>query len=241
MAVFLYGEYRQFEQAVNLYKDKLQRLRPDYYISTWDYSREKCELGTYDEEHIVTEDKIKKYLPKSVISIRKDKNRMGKATDKIYESMCECLNICKKVGKKYDIILVKRLDQFERYDDSLFDNLDVNCFYSKPSMDRKFDFSDLFFFGGFKQVTQFIEEFYKETLNNTKYFVHTAPAKYLHYSDIPVRAFPTKVSTHIIRPTMVNLLKKIKSHDELTKNILKSISQLDGKWYSQLKYTISKV
>ena len=101
VAVFLYGEYRQFELAVEIYKDKFNFFNTDYYVSSWDYSRERCELGTYDEEHFVTEDKIKKYLPNALISLRKDKDRVGRFTTKIYQHLSICVDMCKNTRKKY--------------------------------------------------------------------------------------------------------------------------------------------
>ena len=241
IAVFLYGEYRQFELAVNIYKDKLSSYNPDYYVSSWDYSREKCELGTYDEEHIVTEDKIKKYLPNAVISLRKDKGR-DRFTTKIYEHIHVCADMCRDSGKDYDVIIVKRIDEFEIFEDSLLSDIDINSLYTDSGLSDgiTFDFCDLFFYGGYKPVLQFIDEFYAKILENPKIFVHSTPDKFLYHSDISVKKFPEKVILCLIRPHMVDLFKNCKSYSGVA-DIRKGWGQLIGEWYDVLKYSKSKV
>lgn len=243
VAVFLYGEYRQFEQAVHIYKDKLNSYNPDYYVSSWDYSREKCELRTYDVEHFVTEDKIKKYLPDASILLRKDKDRLSRFTTKIYQHLSICADMCKDTGKKYDMIIVKRIDGFEIFDDSLFSNVDTNSLYTMNGLSDgiKFDFGDLFFYGGAKPVFQFIKGFYKKIQLGLLPNVHGHPDEFLYESDISVKKFPVKVNSCLIRPNMLDIFKNCKSYGDITKNILSLNNKATSEWYDTLRKTISKV
>ena len=243
IAVFLYGEYRQFELAVNIYKDKLSSYNPDYYVASWDYSREKSDLGTYDEEHIVTEDMIKKYLPNAIVSLRKDKDRLSRFTHKIYEHLTMCADMCVDSGKDYDMIIVKRIDGFEIFDDSLFSNIDTNSLYTVKGLSDgiKFDFVDLFFYGGVKPVLHFINEFCHKISLGLKVMCHKDPDKFLYHSNISVKKFPEKVMTCLIRPNMLDLFKNCKSYSDITQDIRSLNSKATSEWYDVLRKTVSKV
>tara|TARA_R100001015_G_C4627798_1_gene187540 strand:+ start:381 stop:1118 length:738 start_codon:yes stop_codon:yes gene_type:complete len=243
VAIFLYGEYRQFELAVEIYKDKFNFFNTDYYVSSWDYSRERCELRTYDVEHFVTEDKIKKYLPNALISLRKDKDRVGRFTTKIYQHLSICVDMCKNTRKKYDMVIVKRIDGFEIFDNSLFDNVDSNSLYTMNGLSDgvKFDFGDLFFYGGVEPVFQFIKGFYKKIELGLLANVHGHPDEFLYESDISVKKFPIKVNSCLIRPNMLDIFRNCKSYGDIDKNILDANSKATSEWYDKLRKTISKV
>ena len=239
IAVFLYGEYRQFELAVNIFKDKLSSYNPDYYVSSWDYSREKCDLGTYDIEHIVTEDMIKKYLPNAIVSILKDKDRQRCTSKKIYEHLKICDDMCVDSDKEYDMIIVKRMDAFEIFDDSIF-NIDINSLYTKKGLSDgiKFDFADSFFYGGVKPILQFINEFYHKIISSGEEVqCHKHPDMFLYNSNISVKKFPKKVRVCIIRPNLIDLVKNWKSYKDILLYWVEmehEIGEKDGEWMHEL-------
>lgn len=119
VAVLVNGECRELPIAVKSWRF-LKELDCDVFVSTWN----KCiqinrRLGINIQEDI-TEDHIKTYLPNAIISIN-DKNNYDFSSDVQYHNAKQIfhwknsLRMMKSVGKKYDLVIITRPDNYKFY------------------------------------------------------------------------------------------------------------------------------
>ena len=76
VAVFVYGEYRDFDILVKTW-DFLKDLDCDVYMSTWDYSYQENHILGYFVEKQVTENMILDYVPNAKFKIINEKEHYG--------------------------------------------------------------------------------------------------------------------------------------------------------------------
>lgn len=244
-AIFVYGEYRQFELAVKTYKPFYESYNPDYYVATWDYSCERSTKYDYNISYDVTEQMILKHLPDSTISIKHPPD-IG-FWIKIYTLLKQCVEMCLASGNEYDLIIVKRIDAIECFNHNIYESLQANTIYIEDEIksDRDGnpifdDFSDCFFYGSANSMISFITNFHKKyILGNLPIAVHQTPVEYLYLSDIHIEQYNI-IGVWIIRPTMIELFKEYESSTTWNSQGINSTlcGELDdkhGEWYVKIR------
>jgi hypothetical protein len=134
IAVFVYGEYRDFDILVKTWKF-LKDLDCDVYVSTWDYSyQENHILGYFVEKH-VTKEMILDLIPDAKVMVINEKEHYGENygyipnPQKIAFHSKNCLAMAKQSGIQYDQAIWTRTDNYCKF------NFSYEEFYSmnKPS------------------------------------------------------------------------------------------------------------
>jgi hypothetical protein len=142
-AVFVYGEYRDFDIVVKTW-DFLKDLDCDVYVSTWDYSCQKNEILGYFVEKNVTKEMILDYVPNAKIMITNEKKHYGNEhynvypPEKVIFHSKNCLDIAKDSGIKYDQIIWTRTDNYTKF------NFTRDEFYNMNKLDRIYGLSHIF-------------------------------------------------------------------------------------------------
>lgn len=119
VAVLVNGECRELPIAVKSWKF-LNELDCDVFVSTWDNCVQiNRRLGVHLEEDI-TIDHIKKHLPNAIISV-KNKDDYDFSSDVFYHNAKQIfhwknsLKMMNDVGKKYDLVIMTRPDNYKFY------------------------------------------------------------------------------------------------------------------------------
>lgn len=248
VAVFLYGEYRQFEQAVKLYSKQLADLSPDYYVATWEHSLEQDFYKTYYVKHTVTEGQIKAFLPDARISIDNDINKRFDMTRKIYTLLNNCCSLYEKSNVRYDVIIVKRLDTIDFFGSSrevlpseILKIYDYHSIYTRSGLSdsKSFDFGDLFYYGSPSNIVRFIRAIYSRIVDVESFRgkVHEDPDKFLFYSDFSVKKIPVSMDSIVIRPTP-EFIKITEEANEINSELYQNLLPAHSDWYKYHKYAI---
>ena len=251
-AIFVFGLYRQFEQAAPFWEDTYSRYNPDYYFSLWDYSREVCKYSRLsEEEHFdiernVTESMILKYFPDATISLHTEE--LGKwrkrIASKIWFTLKKCAEMCENSGNDYDLIIVKRADSIEYFKYNLSDSLQPNTIYTNGgaqfNKDKTphYDFFDPLWYGSPEAVIRFINEFYETKYYRNGVRCHIDPDKFLHESDFKMNKFLSWMHL-IIRPNMISMFDGSTSVIDFFRDKKSEINTAEGKWYFDLRPTLN--
>lgn len=248
VAVFLYGEYRQFEQSVKLYTKQLANLSPDYFLATWEHSLEQDTLKTYYVEHKVTESRIKSFLPDARISVDIDTSEHFDMGRNIYRLLSNCCDLYEKSNEEYDMIIVKRLDCIDCYQGNhqhlpteILESYDYTSIYTKHGLSdsKSFDFGDLFYYGNPKSIVRFIRAINSRLTEVKKYkvHVHKDPDMFLFYSDFSVKKIPVNYSSIVIRPT-ADFIRIAEEATEINPELYQKLLPYHGDWYDNGKYNV---
>jgi len=247
-AIFVVGEYRQFEQAAPFWDDVYSKYNPDYYFSMWDYSREVSKYNHipgemhFDIEKNVTESMILKYFPDATISLHhEDKKKWSeRISSKIWFTLKKCAEMCKNSGEVYDLIIIKRADSIEDFEYNLFDNLQSNTIYTKygtrfnEDTTIQYDFYDSLWYGQSETVIRFINKFCETEYYKMGVNCHNDPDEFLHEAGFKSKSF-ISFQHLIIRPNMIHMFDThVPVIDFLRKNNLE-ISYTVDKWYGDLR------
>jgi hypothetical protein len=167
VASLIYGEYRTFETAIKAW-NILDYDNIDYYVSTWDRSREQSIKLNYNNDFKVDEDMISKYLPSAKISL-KNHSIWDEGTLEDYfwpaHYHWKCLyEMVEKSKIKYDIIILHRLDCYLYLHEfvNLINNLDSNTLYSLMPIHKNHNndwwSADTFFMGNSDVMLDFLSK-----------------------------------------------------------------------------------
>jgi len=129
IAVLISGEYREFEIAHRSWTFN-EYGNVDYYVSTWDETREVNKNLNINICETVTIDRIQKYLPitDSIISEPNILVNQQKMINRWHEG----LKLIKSSGRTYDAIIVIRPDLYIEFDDNfkhLLHTIEPNTIY----------------------------------------------------------------------------------------------------------------
>ena len=248
VAVFLYGEYRQFEQSVKLYTKQLSNLSPDYYLATWEDSLEQDSLKTYYVKHKVTEERIKTFLPDAHIKIDVDTSEHFNMCRNIYRLLNNCCDLYEKSNTEYDIVIVKRLHCIDRFEGAhqhlhpkILETYDYNSIYTINGLSdsKSFDFGDLFYYGNPKSIVRFIRAINSRLTEVKKYKgnVHKDPDMFLFYSDFSVKKIPVNMNSVVIRPT-ADFIRVAEEATEINSELFQKLDPYHSDWYSNGKYNV---
>lgn len=180
LAVLVYGMYREFDIAVKSW-NFLNNMDSEVYFSTWNKSIQKNKrLGiTVDEE--VTEERIKKHIPKAVVSIQSEDNFMGLSNpQKLIYHWKNCLKMVKDSGNEYDLIMLTRPDSYKDIGEPhqrLFKCNKPNTIYGLEKImfnNNKPFIQDIFFIGNFDVMDNLIE-----TIPSTTTSIHEDLSKHI--------------------------------------------------------------
>lgn len=158
--LILYGEYRSFDIVVKQLK-KLDEV--DIIFSTWDVTTNGAALGEAGYKQWLTKDtdinNIKKDLPNLKVLVNELKPHINKSVVwKIVHHWKTALNY---VEDEYDKIFVHRCDMVSNWDTILTEDLDNESLYIDCHEgwrdDGKLWINDMFFYGKFDVVKNFIE------------------------------------------------------------------------------------
>jgi|TARA_B100000035_G_scaffold304487_1_gene304270 hypothetical protein len=234
IAVFGFGLYRQFEEVAPTWQDTYGKYNPDYYITTWDTSREKgldVSDNPYDILHIPTTEKIKQFLPNATVCIVNNTKSIAVGSRPWYQLKLCATNLISS-NKHYDLIVVKRLDSIEYFDYNIFENINPNAIYSKTGFKNKeYDFFDPLWYGCKEPMLKFINEFAE-----SKYFFdgincHKDPDKFLYENKYEQEKFPGYVNHQIIRVNMRHLFKEYTPlTSKFFRDFKKDFSTLTDEW-----------
>jgi hypothetical protein len=232
IANFVYGQFRQLDIAVKSW-NFLHEIDCDTYVSTWDKSIQYSYYLNIFDEFDVTEEMIYNLLPNSTISIineyEYDIQNYGdyqprcyvRNSKKTYFHWKNCLRMLKNSGKKYDLIMLNRTDNYffsQKPYEEYFNIEDKKNIFNHSTDNRgiflsennNYTVNDLFFIGNFDLMSNIIENVPK-----IEKLLHDDFAKYLMSINVEVKTLKNlEIST--LRPNIKNF------DGELTpENILK--------------------
>jgi hypothetical protein len=237
-AIFVYGQYRDFDVVVKSW-NFLNNLDCDVYFSTWDKSHQENPALNYYIEKDVTEDMILKYVPNAKISILNEKNHYGNKLlqtsnpEKMIFHFKKCLEMSKESNIKYDFIMLTRTDNFIKC------NFPSENFYLMNKKDRiygtnsvelcgpkKFFVMDIFFWGDYDVMSNFIN-----TLKDNTKDIHNGLAEHIFESNLFVESTSDKIFIASVRGN----IKELNEEEQLIQELvfLKTIDWND----SLFKYT----
>lgn len=167
IAVLVFGEYREFDNAVKSWKF-LKEFNCDVYFSTWNKSiqiKEDLNINLIEE---ITKERIKNHLPNAIISIKNqdDCTFLNGNTQKMFYHWKESFKMMKESGKSYDSIMLLRPDlHFELDDHTIFNTFDKdNVLYCNKLINasgyippKPFLLTDTFYYGNYNDMCTFID------------------------------------------------------------------------------------
>jgi hypothetical protein len=168
IAIMVYGQYRDFEIAVKSWN--FLDSGYDFYFSTWNNSKQYNKKLNIDREFEVNEDMIRKHVPNSTISILDELKYVENTIDgenrpnKMIYHWRNCLKLIEDSGKKYDRILIIRIDSYFDFNISLNEIINKSknkllYLYSDLIIENgKIWAQDLFFMGNQDLISDFIKK-----------------------------------------------------------------------------------
>lgn len=179
IAILVFGELRQFKQAVQTWKFK-DELDCDFYFSTWNRSFQYNSKLGIDLNEVVTKEDILKYLPDASINLVDQPQLHIKNTDghipKRYDNSIamkyhwqQCLKQLENSNKEYDNVVVMRTDLYMEHPNwpSFFNNNSDDRVYAQGPLsdDEGHPFAnDLFLMGTKFNITKIINYFNDDIL-----------------------------------------------------------------------------
>jgi uncharacterized protein (DUF488 family) len=163
VAVLVGGMYREFDIAINSW-NFLNDIDCDVYFSTWSKSIQKNSRLNISINEDVIEDRIKKYLPNSIVSILDEtKYNHLNNPEKLIFHWKECMRLLELSKKKYDIVILTRPDNYfelhNKWDCILKFNYD-NIIYGIDEIhdvDNVPYTNDIFFIGNYETMKYFLK------------------------------------------------------------------------------------
>ena len=222
LAILICGEYREFESAHRSW-DFLTKTDNDVFFSTWNRSaQENKGLDIYIDE-VITEDKIKQFLPNAFISIVdcSVSDSLPNNTHRMHYHWKNALSMLKECNNTYTHVLIIRPDIFYQNHREEYDNYDQqiqpNVLYGGERITlvgcNVFGVDDTFFLGDFNTMSEFINDLPIETE------MHHGLAQYIINKGWYVNQL--QMGTSIVRGNCRNL-------KELDMNI---VGQKRHEWY----------
>jgi hypothetical protein len=176
-AVFIYGEYRDFNIASKSWSF-LKDLDCDVYVSTWDYSLQTHPLLDYHVEKNITPNMILDYIPNATFQIVNESEIYGDKIknvtnhNKMIFHSKNCLKMAKESGVEYTHLIWTRTD-------SLIDlRLNKDNFYNFNKKDRVYGLNavtlvapnelsvdDTFFIGNYHTLSKVIDTINENTID----------------------------------------------------------------------------
>lgn len=207
LAICLYGEFREFEYTLSSLH-LWEKFNPDYYISTWNTSKQISEPLNIKIIEDVDESKILQHIPNARINIQ---NEIHVENDdinvKLHHHWRNLVVMLKENYLSYDLVIFRRIDLF------------IHGFQEEIFLNTEFDKNKIFISNGLKkevnsdgELKPFIDDNlficepsslikFIDTLPNEIMPSHFGIAKYLTSTDIKIE--PINFCTYsILRPIM---------------------------------------
>jgi hypothetical protein len=168
VGVMVYGQYRDFEIAVKSWNFLDNGY--DFYFSTWDKSKQFNSSLNINKEFEINEGMIRKHVPNSTISILDELKYVENTIDgenrpnKMIYHWKNCLKLIENSGKKYDRILIIRIDSYFDFKTPLIEIINKSTngtlyLYNDLVIDGgKVWSQDLFFMGNQDLISDFIKK-----------------------------------------------------------------------------------
>jgi hypothetical protein len=206
IAVCLYGEFREFEYTLSSLSI-WEKFNPEYYVSTWNVSKQTSDSLKIEIIETVDEDKIKKHIPNSSISILDKINPENNDNEvRLHHHWRNLIKMLKESKKKYDLVIFRRIDLFIhdfKEDVFLNTNFKKNTIYIPAGLAYKklnevnFPFvDDNLFISNSETIIKFIDELPNESMRT-----HFGIAESLIKSNIDIKEI-NFCEYFILRPTM---------------------------------------
>lgn len=252
-AIFLYGQYRHADTALPLWVG-FNELDADYYVATWDYTKQvvndtdyKTELFRHERE--ITPDDVYKFIPDATLFIDDEyKYNFRNNHEKMSFLHKKCLEMCVESGKKYDIVLVMRIDSIYQCTREQIDTLShvkKNTLYFSNGLSYVQDMNnknqikpipfinDLFFYGDFDTINKFITSL-PYTLDGT----HNTYAKVAIMQKIHIRD-AIGVTMAFLRPFHIDILKfyNLRPNSPLSSDLINELQEVKNKYEEYIELT----
>jgi len=155
-SVLVYGMYTCFDIAVKSWRF-LNEIDCDVYFSTWSHHKKYSPKLDYLSEFDVNEDMIRKHIPNLNLQIHNEKDYIFDYTLlKVIFHWNNCLKMIEESGKKYDIMILTRPENFMKYifdSSEFFNKNEKNKIYGLENIkivgNNKYFIQDIFFVGDF--------------------------------------------------------------------------------------------
>jgi hypothetical protein len=211
IAVIAYGEYREFETAVNSWPF-INSDEYDVFISTWNISKYENEKLNINLNEIVDIDKIKSIIPTSTVSILNvDEYIRIYELPNIYKMFFHWnngLNLIENSGNLYDYIILTRMDSFfikktmNAIDEikslklyTLYGDSEINLNTLFPTT------QDIFFIGHYNIISNFIRNIMYSPIS---FGIHETIADWVLLNDIKLER-QNMFNIFVLRPTLRNV------------------------------------
>lgn len=210
---FLYAEARTLKTAVKTW-NILNHDDVDVIVFTQTTSVQKSKCLNIEEVFNVDEEYIKKYLPTATVYLEDRNNYLnnewGHFHTNFYAYKC-FLKILNSINKKYDFIIINRLDTSLYIHDiqELINNYDKKSIYVNQGIIRNSDnipifIQDHFFMGSFENVKYVIENIpHPSKLEDS----HGGFAKYLDSLPFNITDYSHNLFCVHVRPNMCDLIE----------------------------------
>jgi hypothetical protein len=220
IAVIVYGDYRQFDIAHKSWY-KLINCGSDFYISSTPKTIQKNERFGIDIEFDVNEDMFTKYIPNAVVTLNNNNSTYVRFyMNHIIEHWKIGLDMIKKSGKKYDMLMVLRTDSWIDFNitiKELYEYNDKDRLYGSKNIlivgDNIHYMDDDFLFGDYNTFSNFIEGLPEKMCAHDEFAKYTMSKKLWVYD--------SGIISYYLRPTMISKSLTInnikKTHNEWLK------------------------
>lgn len=181
IAVLIAGDYREFEHAYKSWRF-LDYKNIDTYISTWTISEVRHKFLNIHKKQIVTEDRIRKIISSSGITLMEDSNWeiLNHAKKMLGHWNC-CITMMNNSGRTYDAVLLIRPDLFLKIHNdfiTFIENMKNDVLYAVSSHvenEKLIGVQDQFFSGSQEIISRLLllpKETYPEnaTLSHHQWF-----------------------------------------------------------------------
>jgi len=213
ICVFVYGEYREFNYAVQSWWF-LKEYDCDVYFSTWDKSVQMYPKYGICIDEAITEDDILIRIPNanvSISSIKDYETEFPNSSEKVLFHWRKCLNMVN--NKEYDYLMLTRTDNVfvplcsNECFGEVIKNIKNNMIYgtSKLITDHLNNphVNDVFFIGEFKTMINFINKLpYKFNILNDGGSLHTNLARYILDMNLTLESIENYIGIRVVRPTI---------------------------------------
>jgi hypothetical protein len=216
IAVLVYGEFREFDTLIKHW-NFLNEINHDMYFVTWDYSIQIHNHLGIKRERYITDELVKSTVPNAEYQILKESDYFEDTTypnrNKAHRVMVhwkKCLDMVKKSGKEYDLIMLTRTDNYTEYyitEEKLQSINRIDAIYGLTNIHLSSPHSlfvqDLFFLGDYKIMSNLIE-----TLPNDLYSMHNSLSEHIMKLGYYVEKI-IDVNITTFRPNCLNMSEQI--------------------------------
>jgi hypothetical protein len=228
IAFLISGMYREFDEVAKMLESK-NLIKYDFYMSTWNTSKQKYNNSDLYKEFKVTPNMITDYIPHCIYEILNESetfpNKVPNANKMIFHWK-NCFKLLVDTGKQYDLICLIRTDlSFQilskgyTMSDSLNDiddwEFDRNVLYSNELLrirksntlenDINYVADDLFFCGSRKIIARFINGL-PNPFTEYEWIPHITLGNYLFKTNMIPNDIHPFHHCHVIRPKLSKLI-----------------------------------